>query len=427
MSPRSQPRQAGVRSGDRSVQTTLLRVETQPRSLADFSGIVAAPLLDEAREAARALSGARVLHVNATSYGGGVAELLASEVALMADLGVDAEWRVICPDDRLFGVTKRIHNSMQGQHAELSESEWEIYNRHNEHCAAMLADEWDVVVVHDPQPAALISANPAPAARWIWRCHIDTSTPDPATWDVLRPHVARHDAFVFTLEAFRPRDLPACQTNLIAPAIDPLSAKNRELPARSSEELVASAGVDPNRPLVVQVSRFDPWKDPLGVIAAWRLAREDVPGLQLALVGSMADDDPEGWAVYAEASEAAAGQPDVHLLTNLDGIGALEVNAFQRKADVVVQKSLREGFGLTVAEALWKETPVVGGRAGGIPMQLGDDEGGMVVDDVESCARAITTMLRDQELRAAKGKAGRERVRREFLTARLLRDDLQLY
>jgi trehalose synthase len=178
---------------------------------------------------------------------------------------------------------------------------------------------------------------------------------------------------------------------------------------------------------MVQVSRFDPWKDPLGVIAAWRLVREAMPGLQLALVGAMADDDPEGWAIQAEASEAAAGEDDVHLLTNLQGIGAVEVNAFQREADVVVQKSLREGFGLTVSEALWKGTPVVGGRAGGIPMQLGDDEGGMVVDDVEGCARAVATLLGDPELCTEKGRAGRERVRRDFLVARLLRDDLRLY
>ena len=407
--------------------TTLVQVDTPARSLDELAGVVAEPLAEQVRDAARALDGARVLHVNATAHGGGVAELLASEVAFMVGLGVDAEWRVICPSDELFRVTKRIHNAMQGQHVQLSASDWDLYRRHNEHCAAMLADEWDVIVVHDPQPAALISSNPAPGARWIWRCHIDTSSPDPPTWDALRPHVLRHDRFVFTMDAFRPPDLPAARAHLIAPAIDPLSAKNRPLPAQTSAELVRSAGVDPDRPLVVQVSRFDPWKDPVGAIAAWRLAREEVPGLQLALVGAMADDDPEGWTVYAAASEAAAGEPDVHLLTNLQGIGAVEVNAFQREADVVVQKSLREGFGLTVSEALWKGTPVVGGRAGGIPMQLGDDEGGIVVDDVAGCARGIATLLQEPGLRHAKGQAGRERVRRDFLVARLLRDDLVLY
>ena len=410
-----------ARSASMEAGTTLLRVEAPEQPLDELAGVVAESLLEQVRDAAR------VLHVNATAHGGGVAELLSSEVALMAGLGLRAEWRLICPDERLFAVTKRIHNAMQGQQVELSRSDWDVYLRHNEHCAAMLADEWDVVVVHDPQPAALISANPAPGARWIWRCHIDTSTPDPEVWAALRAHVLRHDEFVFTLDAFRPPDLEAARTHQIAPAIDPHSPKNRPLPPQASNELVRSAGVDPVRPLIVQVSRFDPWKDPLGVIAAWRLAREAIPGLQLALVGAMADDDPEGWPICAEASEAAAGEDDVHLLTNLQGIGAVEVNAFQREADVVIQKSLREGFGLTVSEALWKGTPVVGGRAGGIPMQLGDDEGGIVVDDVEGCARAIATLLREPALRRAKGRAGRERVRRDFLVARLLRDDLRLY
>jgi trehalose synthase len=190
---------------------------------------------------------------------------------------------------------------------------------------------------------------------------------------------------------------------------------------------VAAAGVDLARPLVVQVSRLDPWKDPLGVVEAWRLAREHVPGLQLALVGSMADDDPEGYAIYERVRAETAAEPDCHLLTNLNGIGALEVNAFQREADVVVQKSLREGFGLTVSEALWKETPVVGGDVGGIPLQLGDDVGGLLVRDVDGCAAALVALLEDAELAGRKGRAGRERVRTEFLMPRLVRDELALW
>ena len=413
--------------GPVGVGTTLRRVEVPPRRWSDYRGVAPDAILEAAHAAASTLRGARVLHINATSYGGGVAELLASEIALLRDAGVDAEWRVICPDDALFAVTKRLHNAMQGRPAALTAADAEVYRRHNEHCARMLADEWDVVVIHDPQPAALIDFQPAPSARWIWRCHIDTSTPDPAAWEFLRPSVARHDAVVFTLPAFRPPDLEVRWEASVAPAIDPLSTKNRELPDHVAEAAVAATGVDAARPLVVQVSRFDPWKDPLGVIEAWRRAREHVPELQLALVGAMADDDPEGWEVYENARAAAAGEPDCHLLTNQQGIGALEVNAFQRRADVAVQKSLREGFGLTVSEALWKGTPVIGGAAGGIPMQIGDDEGGVLVADVDACAEALVDLLGDDETRHRKGQAGRERVRRQFLMPRLAHDDLELY
>lgn len=406
--------------------TTLRPVEASPRRLDDYRGIAPDALLEEAAALAAAIDGARVLQLNATAYGGGVAELLASEVALLRDLGIDAEWRVICPDAEFFHVTKRIHNAMQGQVVALDERDIFTYLERNRHCAAMIGDEWDVIVVHDPQPAALIASASAPSATWIWRCHIDTSTPDAATWDLLRPFVWGYDAFVFTLTDFCPPDLDRERLAVIAPAIDPLTAKNRPLPRHVARSIVAGQGIDLTRPLVVQVSRFDPWKDPLGVVAAWRQARAEVPGLQLGLVGAMADDDPEGWAIYEEARKATAKEPDCHLLTNLTGVGPVEVNAFQREADVVVQKSLREGFGLTVSEALWKETAVIGGNAGGIPLQIGED-GGLLVDDVDSCAEAIITLLEDEAVADRLAHAGRERVRREFLMPRLLRDDLALY
>ena len=410
----------------RTAHTTLRKVEATPRRLDDYRGIAADELLDETAALAAAIDGARILQINATAYGGGVAELLSTEVGLLRDLGLEAEWRVICPDAELFQVTKRIHNAMQGQALSLDRDELALYLRRNRRCAEMLADEWDIVVVHDPQPAPLIASESAIGAAWIWRCHIDTSTPDPATWDLLRVFVCGYDAFVFTMPEFCPPKLDRERVATIAPAIDPLAAKNRPLPRHLARSIVAAQGIDLTRPLVVQVSRFDPWKDPLGVVAAWRLARLVVPGLQLALVGAMADDDPEGWAIYDEVREATADEPDCHLLTNLTGVGPLEVNAFQREADVVVQKSLREGFGLTVAEALWKESAVVGGNAGGIPLQIGAD-GGLLVDDVEGCAAAIVKLLEDDALADRLAHAGRERVRCEFLTPRLVRDDLALY
>ncbi len=411
----------------RSAETTLRLAEAAPRRWQDYQGLAPDELLEEAVILADELRGARVLHVNATARGGGVAELLASEVSLLRDLGLEAEWRVICPDDAFFSVTKRMHNLMQGHRIDLTDAELALYLERNRHCAQMLGDEWDIIVVHDPQPAALIASTPAPRARWIWRCHIDTSTPDPAAWELLRPFVWAYDEVVFTLPSFSPPGLHPDRVTAIAPAIDPLSRRNRPLPRYLARSILASAGVDLARPLVVQVSRFDPWKDPLGVIETWRLAREHVPSLQLALVGAIADDDPEGWQILREVREAVAAEPDCHLLTNLTGTGPLDVNAFQRAADVVVQKSLRESFGLAVSEALWKETPVVGGNAGGIPLQVGKDEAGILVDSVEECARAVVTLLQDEELAERLGRAGRERVRQRFLTPRLARDDLALY
>jgi trehalose synthase len=409
------------RDGD----TTVRLVEAAPRSLDDYRGIAPDDLLDEVSALAAALDGARVLQLS-TAGDGAVAELLAAEVGLMRDLGVDAEWRLIDPDAELFRATKRINHAMRGRPVSLDEHDLRTYLDRNRRCAATLGDEWDVVVVHGPQPAALIGGAAAPSAAWVWRCHIDASAPDPAVWELLRAFVIGYDAFVFTLPEFCPPNLDRERLALIAPAIDPLAAKNRPLPRQLAQQIVAGQGIDLTRPLVLQVSRFDPRQDPLGVVGAWRLARKEVPGLQLTLVGSIIDDDPEGWAIYEQLRAAMADEPDFHLLTNPTGIGALELNAFQREADIVVQQSLRDGFGLTVSEALWKETPVVGSNAGGIPLELGGS-GGRLGDDAAGCAAAIVALLENESLANRLAHAGHESVRREFLTPRLLRDDLSLY
>ena len=406
--------------------TTLRRVEPTPRSWAEYRGVAPDDLIEECLELAGELSGARILQVNATAYGGGVAELLSSQIGLLVDAGLAAEWRLLCPDAALFDVTKRIHNGMQGQELEMSAAEVETYERHNAHCAAMVGGGWDLVMIHDPQPLALIASAPR-SGPWVWRCHIDTAAPAQAVWSLLEPYVLSYDATVFTLPGFRPPALGPQPSVAIAPAIDPLSSKNVPLPASVVERVVGATRLDPGRPLALQVSRFDPWKDPLGVVEAWRLARREVPGLQLALVGSMAEDDPEGLEIYEQVRAATSEEADCHLLTNLQGIGATEVNALQSHADVVIQKSLREGFGLTVSEALWKGKPVIGGRAGGIPLQIGDNEAGVLVDSVEACARALVALVTDGDRARRLGSAGRERVRREFLMPRLVRDELRLY
>ena len=404
----------------------LQAVDVGERALASYEGVAPAETLDSLRAAAADLRGLRLLHLNATPYGGGVAELLRSGVPLLNDLGLVADWKIISGEGRFFDVTKAIHNGLQGARRTLDQAERAAYRETSKTNAELLEEEYDLVFVHDPQPAAIPSLRGTGAARWVWRCHIDTASPNPDTWAFIRPYLTVYDAAVFTMEEFVPPDLPVSRIEIIPPAVDPLSPKNRELDQATAREILDWIGVEADRPLVTQISRFDPWKDPLGVIAAYREVRESVPELQLALAGSMALDDPEGWEIYREISTAAGDDPLIHVFTNLTGVGNIEVNAFQRLSDVVVQKSIREGFGLVVSEAMWKSTPVVAGRAGGIPLQMADGAGGLLVDSVEQCAEAIARLLGDRTEAEELAARGRERVRRQFLLPRLLLNELLL-
>jgi len=395
-------------------------------SLDAYQDIVPDPILEGLREQARALHGARILHVNATAYGGGVSELLRSSVPLLRDLGLTVDWKVIGGRQDFFRATKALHNALQGSSETLSEAERAAYLDCTRENAPLLDGGHDFVVVHDPQPAALLSVHGRGDARWVWRCHIDTSEPNPDAWRFLRPFIADFDAAVFTMGEFVPPDLPVARVRTIAPAIDPLSPKNLDISERTASQILDWIGIDLPGRLVTQVSRFDRWKDPFGVIAAYRLVREEIPDLQLALVGSMALDDPEGWEVYSQLSEHAESDPLIHIYTNLTGASNVEVNAFQRLSDVVVQKSIREGFGLVVSESLWKGTPVVAGRAGGIPMQMPEGVGGVLVDSVQECAAAMLKLLEDRELAEQLGHSGREHVREHFLLPRLLLEELEL-
>jgi trehalose synthase len=404
----------------------LALVDVGEGTLESYRGEAPDELLDAVARTARELAGARVLHLNATPYGGGVSELLRSVVPLLNDQGLRAEWRIISGDDPFFQVTKALHNGLQGASRELDDSEKARYLGTSRANAAGFDNRYDFVFVHDPQPAALLGFTGKGQARWIWRSHIDTSGANPGTWRFLRPFLAEYDAAVFTMAEFVPSDLPTPVVEIIPPAIDPHNPKNLPLPERTARQVLEWIGVRTERPLVTQVSRFDPWKDPLGVIEAYRLARQQVPDLQLALVGSMATDDPEGWDMYRSIQGAIAGDKSIHVFTNLVGVGNVEVNAFQALSRLVIQKSLREGFGLSVAEALWKGTPVVAGRAGGIPLQMADGTGGLLVDSVDECARAMTALLKDRARAQSLGASGRERVRRHFLIPRMALDELAL-
>ena len=403
----------------------LQEVSLGHRSLADYTHLVGRGLADEIRELAEHVKGMRVLHVSATAFGGGVSEILYTLVPLMRDAGIDAHWNVILGREEFFNVTKLIHNSLQGSEVTLTEQQWEVFDAYNTMNARGLEGDWDVIVVHDPQPLGLRRNAPDRAQRWVWRCHIDVSAPNQDTLGRILPLIEEYDASVWHLRDYVPPGLDANVWTL-PPAIDPLSPKNMALSPEDAAFVCDQFGIDPERPLMCQVSRFDPWKDPMGVIDAYRAVTREVPEAQLSLVGSMATDDPEGWEFFHETFTYADGDPDIKILNNLNNVGAIEVNAFQSQADIVLQKSIREGFGLTVTEALWKARATIGSDVGGIPLQIVDGEDGFLVSSPAEAARRSIEVLSDPDLAKRLGRAGKERVRSRFLTPRLLRDWLRL-
>ncbi len=406
----------------------LERVSVNPKQLETYRPVIGDDEVEALLKLAEPLRGARVLHVNATAFGGGVAEILHTLVPLMQDVGLAATWQVISGQDEFFNVTKAFHNGLQGASFALTAEMREIYDRYNQQNAQNFEGDYDFIVIHDPQPAALRHFNGAKGGKhWILRIHIDTSQPNPEVWEFLRPYFVSYDAAIFTMEQYVYGDLKFPHLAIIPPSIDPFSPKNIPQPRAESQAILRRYGIDIERPLITQVSRFDPWKDPLGVIDAYRMVKVEIPDVQLALVGSMASDDPEGWVYYDRTIRHAGEDFDIYILHNFHGVGNVEVNAFQSISDVVVQKSTREGFGLVVTEALWKGRPVIGGNVGGIPLQVLDGETGYLVDTVLDCAQRTRDLLRHPEHLAEMGNKGREHVRQNFLTTRLLRDYLNLF
>jgi trehalose synthase len=399
------------------------------KTLADYTHIVGKDLTEQIRELAEPLKGKRVLHVSATAFGGGVSEILYTLVPLMRDVGVDAHWHVIFGKEEFYNATKLLHNSLQGAEETLSDEQWEIFDEINQINADGLQGEWDVVIVHDPQPIGLLRGAKAKGESWVWRCHIDLSTPNPAPIERLLPMIEEYDASVWHMEKYVPNGMGKHREDvrIVPPAIDPLSPKNMAFSPEDAAFVCRQFGIDVDRPLITQVSRFDPWKDPIGVIDAYREMTEQVPEAQLAMVGSMATDDPEGMEYFQKTFEYADGDEDIKILSNLNNVGAIEVNAFQSQSDICLQKSIREGFGLTVTEALWKGRPTVAGNVGGIPLQIEDGVSGFLVDSPSECAQRCLEILRDPGLGKQLGREGKEHARRQFLTPRLLRDWLQLF
>jgi trehalose synthase len=403
-----------------------VKVPMPQTSLDEYQEIVGPEVIEQLFQLATPLKGLRIVHVNSTRVGGGVAEILTKLVPLANALGIDTSWEVITGRDEFYQCTKSFHNALQGNHVPVPKALLKAYEEVNAANAEILKpvlQDADIVFIHDPQPAPLITHFPERHGKWIWRCHIDASRPYRPVWQYLRGFTARYDASIFSLATFaQPMPNPIC---LIPPSIDPLSDKNRELPEADIDTVCAQYGIDRQRRTLLQVSRFDRFKDPLGVIEAYRLAKRFATDLQLVLAGGSADDDPEGAVVLNEVYAAAAEDPDIHVLL-LPADASRVINALQRAADIVIQKSLREGFGLTVTEALWKGKPVIGGNTGGIRLQVINHHTGFLVDTPEGAAYRIRYLFHARDQLKEMGLKGKELVREHFLLTRHLRDHLAL-
>jgi len=391
--------------------------------LDDYSGVVGAGEIDEMRALANPLSGRTVQMVNSTAVGGGVAEMLNRLVPLAEELGLNIRWEVMTGGDDFFEVTKAFHNALHGEAYHPEPAHFEIFRAYNEQNVKRIPLDAEFVIIHDPQPAGLIQAREQKTGRWIWRCHIDLSHPNPSVWSFLESYVSQYDGAIFSSPQFA-RQL-AIPQHLFYPAIDPLSEKNRELEPEFIMQVLTRYSIDPLRPILTQISRFDRLKDPVGVVRAYRIVRRYFD-CQLVLAGGSATDDPEGAEVLKEVKRAAEDDPDIKVL-ELPPWAPLEVNALQRASSVVIQKSLREGFGLTVSEALWKKKPVVASAVGGIPNQVIHKHTGLLAHSVEGTAYQIRYLLSHPEIAARLGEQGHAHVKENFLITQNLKRYLTLF
>lgn len=386
----------------------------------EYIHIVGQPIIDDLKLIAEKLRGKSVKHINSTSVGGGVAEILNKMVPLMLCLNVDVKWDVIKGGQKYFDVTKKFHNALHGKHENVTEDDFDVFMKTSCENMEAITDYGDIVFVHDPQPIAIVSKKSG--NKWIWRCHIDVSDPDKKVWKFLMNFIPKYDAVVFSAPGFSKRNFPLRQF-LIAPSIDPLSDKNKELPPEVIDSVLMKYGILKDKPIITQISRFDRLKDPVGVIEAYLKVKKYID-CRLILAGGTAADDPEGIKVFEEVKEKAAKDKDIHIL--LLSHNDIEVNALQRASTIIIQKSLKEGFGLTVAEALWKSKPVVASNVGGIPLQITHKHSGLLCHSVDGAAFAIKQFLNSPEYAKKLGENGREHIKNNYLITRHLKDYLLL-
>lgn len=392
-----------------------------PLSLKDYKDIVGEELIEHIYQEATPLTNKHVEHVNSTYYGGGVAEILSSLTLLMNDVGIKTGWRLLKGHQDFFNVTKKFHNSLQGESIILSENKKKIYTECNEiNSILMHIHSLDTIIIHDPQPLPLINFYKK-KQPWIWRCHIDLSSPNKILWNYLKQFIEKYDAVIVSMEQYKQKDLQK-PYHIIQPSIDPLTTKNKFIPDSVVKRYLSKFGVELDKPIISQVSRFDKWKDPLGVVRSFEIIKKQVD-CKLVLLGSMATDDPEGDKIYNKLMEKVKDNKDIIVINYADDF---LVNCLQRGSDVIIQKSLKEGFGLTVTEALWKGTPVVAGNVGGIPLQVIDGKNGYLVNNIKECADRTIKLLKDPKLREGMGAFGIGHVKKNFLITRHLMDYIHL-
>ena len=412
----------------------LFNVKTKNRKIEEYKDIISEELFWRIKSLAQKLKGLKVIHINSTVQGGGVAEILKSLIPLMNGVGIDTQWYVIPPEKNFFNLTKQLHNALQGGNFVLNSHSRRLYQDYMKRLSRMMRNvKADLLIVHDPQPLGLIDyLKKADFSSMISRIHIDTSHPNREVWEFLKGFMLKYDKVIFSSSDFIHQDIPRTKIEIFLPAIDPLSEKNKLISSFQSKSIIKTFGIDTNKPLVVQVSRFDIWKDPMGAIKAYRIAKKKIPGLQLALIGLfLAQDDPEAMTVFEEVERSINNDDNIFLFSNPNKLNGLEVdrfiNAFQSGADVVLQKSIREGFGLSVTEAMWKGKAVIGGKTGGIKLQIEDGKSGFLVSSPEQAAEKIVTLIKNPNLRKRLGMFAKETVRQNFLMPRLLENCLDLF
>jgi trehalose synthase len=395
------------------------------KSLDDYLPIVGEKVIGNIYNKAHRLINKHTVHINSTGHGGGVAEILNNLVLLMNDIGIDTGWRVLLGPTDFFSVTKKFHNALQGDSINLSVNKKNLYLDTNERFSKFTHLDHDCVIVHDPQPLPLIKFN-RKKQPWIWRCHIDITKPNKEIWSYIKPLILRYDMMIISSKRFKKSDLPLDQ-RIIHPSIDPLSPKNMDIPEDTSSKIFKKFGIPTDKPLITQVSRFDPWKDPEGILAVFEIVKEQVD-CRLVYCYNMAPDDPEGIRIYNKMEKRARKYLEKGDVLFVLGDNQILVNTLQRKSSVILQKSIREGFGLTVAEAQWKGTPVVASKIGGIPEQVINNKTGFLVNpnDIAGCAEKVVTLLKDKKLAKEMGRQGKEFIRDNFLITRHLADYLAL-
>jgi trehalose synthase len=391
--------------------------------LNEYVPIVGQSIIDELSFLSKKLDGKVIENINSTAVGGGVAEILTRMIPLLRELGVDARWEVIKGNERFFNITKKMHNGLHGVNVDISPEDFSFFLETNDQNSHNLDFYGDVIFIHDPQPIALVKKRQTIGKNWIWRCHIDFTNPKPEIMDFLKGYIEQYDSMVFSAPAFS-RNMGIPQI-LISPSIDPLSEKNKELPSEIIDSVIEHFNIDKERPIVTQISRFDYLKDPVGVIKVYQIVKRNID-CQLVLAGGGATDDPEGMKVLEEVREQAADDPDIHILF-LPPSSDKEINALQRASSVILQKSLKEGFGLTVAEGLWKAKPVIASAVGGIPLQIAHKYSGILSHSVEGTAYYLKQLLNEPEYARKLGENGKEHIRNNFLITRHIRDYLLLF